>query len=204
MDVSIELLRPIPESKLKPGTLMRHESVPYDTCWQACCKPDAWHVPVKVSSRYASMEDIKAHVEARLGRKLGNWSYSRMGLGEVTVQCGGGETMRIPAAEMESIEREHVDDYLATDPCGTWSFACMREEWPAGFRNGPVRVDAEALAAIREAESARLAASDVDGLREQLDCLDVPSLCGGRLLAVAMAAYALAEKEGAAAFLYLN
>lgn len=204
MDVSIELLRSIPESKLKPGTLMQGSSVPYDTCWQACCKPDAWHVPVKVASKYASMEDVKAYVEAKVGEKLGNWSYSRMGLGEVTVRYGEGRTMRIPAAEMEAIEREHVDDYLATDPCGTWSLDCLRDEWPVKFRNGPVRVDAEALETIREAEVARLAAMDVGGLRDQLDCLDIQSMCGGRLLAAAMAAYVLAEKEGAAAFLYLN
>jgi len=203
MDVVFELLRSIPEDRLAPGSVIRDDKVPYNTCWQGRFKPDAWHVPVKVVSTYASMEDVKAYATAkRPDMNTSNWSYSRVGRGEVTVRWGDGEVLRISPAEMAGIEREHVDDYLATDEYGSWQLSCLKEEWPASFGYGPVRIDAAAIDALRDAESVRLAGMDEEELAEQMDCLDVQSMCGGRVLAAAMAAMALSEKTGTAAFMY--
>lgn len=202
MEVFIELLRPIPAGKLAPGAVVDGMEPPYGTCWQGGCKPDAWHVPVKVRSRYASMERIKAYVlSKRPDMDTSSWSYSRTGCGEVCVRWGDGEVLRIKPDEMAAIETEHLDDYLATDTYGEWRIECLREEWPASFGRGAVPLDAPALDAIREAGAERLAAMDEDALKEELDCMDTQALRGGRLLEAVSAAAALAELTGTAAFI---
>lgn len=202
MDAAIELLRRIPASRLAPGGTYREGEIGYDLSWQAMIEPDAWHVPVTVIRRYASMEDIKAYAVTKAPDLAGgNWSMTRPWGGGARLSWGEGRFLEISLAELEALETDHADDYMATDQYRSWCFSCGREEWPEAFGRGPVRIGRRELRLLLDASVAAAAASDAEGLIDALDCADLPS-SGGRLLQACVAAYQLAGKTGTAAFVH--
>lgn len=203
MDVAIELLRRIPESRVSPGGTYREGEFGYDVSWQSMAKADAWHVPVTVVSRYASMDDIREYVSGKFpDMDRSCWSMTRDRRGGARISWGCGRSADLSPEEMSALERDHADARLVTDTYRCWCFDCDRDEWPAMFGYGPVRVDRKAVRVLQETALDALGRLDGAGLADVLDSLDCPAVCGGKLLRGCLAAYALARRTRTAAFVY--
>lgn len=200
MDILIEILDKVGD-RVGDGRIYQEGEMDLDLV-QPDGPADAWHVPVKVRSHYASIQDIKTKLlESHPDLDGKNWSIQWQSGGVVAWWSGGGA--RLSSEELSALERDHVLDYYASAVHRSYGFSCDKAEWPESFSHRPVRITPESLKAMQATLSALFRSTPEDELSSRLDDLDYMPHLGGRLFVASAAALELAgRKKGRAAFVH--
>ena len=198
MDILIEILDKV-GNRVEDGRIYQEGELDLDLV-QPDGPADAWHVPVKVRSHYASIQDIKTKLlESHPDLDGKNWSMQWQSGGVVARWEGGGA--RLSCEELSALERDHVLDYYASAVHRSYDFSCDKAEWPEPFGHGPVRITPESLKVMQATLSALFRSMLEDELSSRLDDMDHMPHLGGHLFVASAAALELARrKKGRAAF----
>lgn len=200
MDILIEILDKV-GNRVEDGRIYQEGELDLDLV-QPDGLADAWHVPVKVRSHYASIQDIKTKLlESHPDLDGKNWSIQWQSGGVVAWWSGGGA--RLSSEELSALERDHVLDYYASAVHRSYGFSCDKAEWPESFSHRPVRITPESLKAMQATLSALFRSTPEDELSSRLDDMDHMPHLGGHLFVASAAALELAgRKKGRAAFVH--
>lgn len=164
--LELRMLRKVPKKYREDRVYSGEELKGLETAWNMEGLNDAYHVPIRTVSRYASMDDIKAYILGLMpDADMRCWSMHDTHDGGVEATLTDGTRVDIPAETVKTLEKDHESTSVYENQDYAWGVDVSLKDvrWLEHASLGYItKKSLKKLLETRMAVAAATAATDLD------------------------------------------
>lgn len=199
-DFYVKILKPVPDMFFEDRIFEEKELSDADLChvnWKG--PSDKFHVKIRYSSIYTSMDDMKEYLKTKLEDEkdidFTSWGYRP--LYDSGAHCFGDKwSYEISKEDMDAMKRPHVAETVVSLCISSWSVSDWDSEWLSS--KCPLYLTGDTIKEILDWRLEYLKAQEIEDLDSMLEN---PSLNTGNIFSRLCEAIAYAEKIGGVGYL---